>query len=83
VQISRPLAGRGTSRIENAGSATFVLVMSTAIVTGSDPLVAALFTAGLAVIRYAKIYGTKHRPWLAALLARRPTKVAAPTALAA
>jgi len=36
------------------------------------------FTAGaLAVIRYAKIHGTQHRPWLAALLARRPTKVAA------
>ena len=31
----------------------------------------------VAVIRYAKIHGTKHRPWLAALLARRPTKVAA------
>ena len=30
-----------------------------------------------AVIRYAKIHGTKHRPWLTALLARRPTKVAA------
>jgi hypothetical protein len=31
-----------------------------------------MFTAGaLAVIRYAKIYGTKHRPWLTALLARR------------
>src|ERR1700729_1750169 len=37
-----------------------------------------LFTAGaLAVIRYAKIHGTKHRPWITALLARRPTKVAA------
>ena len=37
-----------------------------------------LFTAGaLAVIRYAKIHGTRHRPWLTALLARRPTKVAA------
>jgi transposase len=37
-----------------------------------------MFVAGaLAVIRYAKIYGTKHRPWLTALLARRPTKVAA------
>ena len=23
------------------------------------------------------VYGTKHRPWLTALLARRPTKVAA------
>ena len=31
----------------------------------------------LAVIRYAKIHGTKHWPWLRALLARRPTKVAA------
>ena len=31
----------------------------------------------LAVIRYAKIHGTKYRPWVAALLARRPTKVAA------
>jgi transposase len=39
---------------------------------------AILFVAGaLAVIRYAKIHGTKHRPWLTALLARRPTKVAA------
>ena len=28
-------------------------------------------------VRYAKIHGTKHRPWLTALLARRPTKVAA------
>src|SRR5213595_3204305 len=34
-------------------------------------------TGALAVIRYAKIHGTKHRPWLTALLARRPTKVAA------
>ena len=39
---------------------------------------ASLFVAGaLAVIRYAKIHGTKHRPWLTALLARRHTKVAA------
>jgi transposase len=37
-----------------------------------------LFVAGaLAVIRYAKLHGTKHRPWLTALLAWRPTKVAA------
>src|SRR5262249_12473542 len=41
-----------------------------------DRYLRGLFTAGaLAVIRYAKIYGTKHRPWLTALLARRPTKV--------
>jgi len=43
-----------------------------------DRYLRSLFTAGaLAVIRYAKIRGTGHRPWLAGLLARRPTKVAA------
>ena len=43
-----------------------------------DRFLRSLFTAGaLAVIRHAKIHGTKHRPWLTALLARRPTKVAA------
>jgi len=43
-----------------------------------DRYLRSLFMAGaLAVIRYAKINGTKHRPWLKALLARRPTKVAA------
>ena len=43
-----------------------------------DRYLRGLFIAGaLAVIRYAKIHGTKHRPWLTALLARRPTKVAA------
>jgi transposase len=43
-----------------------------------DRYLRSLFMAGaLAVIRYAKINGTKHRPWLAALLARRPVKVAA------
>ena len=36
-----------------------------------------LMIGALAVIRYAKIHGTKHRPWLTALLARQPTKVAA------
>ena len=43
-----------------------------------DRYLRSLFTIGaLAVIRYAKLHGTQHRPWLAALLARRPTKVAA------
>jgi transposase len=43
-----------------------------------DRYLRSLFTIGaLAVIRYAKIHGTKHRPWLAGLLARKPTKVAA------
>src|SRR5258705_545547 len=37
-----------------------------------------LFVAGaLAALRHSKIHGTKHRPWLTALLSRRPTKVAA------
>ena len=43
-----------------------------------DRYLRSLFVAGaLSVIRYAKIHGTKHRSWLTALLARRPTKVAA------
>jgi transposase len=43
-----------------------------------DRYLRSLFTAGaLAVIRYAKLQGTNHRPWLTALLARRPAKVAA------
>jgi transposase len=43
-----------------------------------DRYLRSLFTAGaLAVIRYAKIHGTRCRPWLTGLLARRPTKVAA------
>ena len=43
-----------------------------------DRYLRGLFVAGaLSVIRYAKIHCTKHRPWLTALLARRPTKVAA------
>jgi len=43
-----------------------------------DRYLRGLFVAGaLAVIRYAKIHGSKYRPWVAALLARRPTKVAA------
>jgi transposase len=43
-----------------------------------DRYLRSLFMAGaLAVIRYARIHGTTHRPWLTALLARRPTKIAA------
>jgi transposase len=43
-----------------------------------DRYLRGLFTAGaLTVIRYAKIHGTRQRPWLTALLARRPTKIAA------
>ena len=43
-----------------------------------DRYLRSLFTAGaLAVIRYAKNHGREHRPWLTALLARKPTKVVA------
>jgi len=43
-----------------------------------DRYLRSLLTIGaLAVIRRAKINGAKHRPWLSALLVRRPTKVAA------
>ncbi|MBT1517550.1 transposase [Bradyrhizobium sp. SRL28] len=43
-----------------------------------DRCLRSLFTAGaLAVIRYTKIHGTGHRPWLTGLLARRSTKGAA------
>src|SRR5262245_28195618 len=43
-----------------------------------DRYLRSLLTIGaLAVIRRAKINRAKHRPWLSALLARRPTKVAA------
>jgi transposase len=43
-----------------------------------DRYLRSLFTTGaLAVVRYAKIHGTRRRPWLTALLTRRPTKVAA------
>src|SRR5215475_8172115 len=43
-----------------------------------DRYLRGLFVAGaLSVIRYAKAHGSKHRPWLTALLARKPTKVAA------
>src|SRR5262245_24867360 len=43
-----------------------------------DRYLRSLFVAGaLAVIRHAKNHGAKSRPWLTALLERRPTKVAA------
>ena len=43
-----------------------------------DRYLRSLFVVGaLAVIRYAKIHGTGHRPWLTALSARKPTKLAA------
>jgi transposase len=36
-----------------------------------------LVAGAMAVIRYAQKHGTKSRPWLARLMERRPTKVAA------
>ena len=48
------------------------------ITKAGDRYLRSLFCAGaLAVIRYAQQRGTKHRPWLTALLQRRPAKVAA------
>ena len=48
------------------------------ITKAGDRYLRSLFCAGaLAVIKYALKHGTKHRPWLASLLNRRPTKVAA------
>src|SRR4029077_19466270 len=44
---------------------------------GDGSLRSLLTNGALAVIRYAKIRGATHRPWLTALLIRRPTKVAA------
>ena len=41
-----------------------------------DRYLRSLFMAGaLAVIRYARIHGSRHRPWLTALLARRPRNI--------
>ena len=43
-----------------------------------DRYLRSLFVAGaVSVICYAKAHGSKHRPSLTALLARRPTRVAA------
>jgi transposase len=36
-----------------------------------------LVVGAMAVIRYARKHGTQRRPWLARLMERRPTKVAA------
>jgi hypothetical protein len=36
-----------------------------------------LVVGAMAVIRYAQKHGTKNRPWLARLMERRPTRVAA------
>ena len=48
------------------------------ITKAGDRYLRSLFCAGaLAVIKYAQKHGTNHRPWLASLLNRRPTKVAA------
>src|SRR5262249_49912622 len=54
------------ARTGSAVSANKVIVIYAACVAGA-----------LSVIRYAKAHGSKHRPWLTALLARRPAKVAA------
>jgi transposase len=48
------------------------------ITKAGDRYLRSLFCAGaLAVIRFVKKHGTKHRPWLTSLMDRRPIKVAA------
>jgi transposase len=48
------------------------------ITKAGDRYLRSLFCAGaLAVIRFVRKHGTKHRPWLTSLLDRRPAKVAA------
>jgi transposase len=48
------------------------------ITKAGDRYLRSLFCAGaLAVIRFVKKHGAKHRPWLTSLLDRRPIKVAA------
>src|SRR4029077_13491235 len=70
-ESSRP--GSGSCRSNTRAGAR-----TSAAVSASKAIATCVFTAGaLPVIRYAKIHGAKHRPWLTALLARRPTKVAA------
>lgn len=44
---------------------------------GERYLTSLFYTGAISVIRYAKIHGTKSRPWLTKLLERRPAKVAA------
>ena len=48
------------------------------ITKAGDRYLRSLFCVGaLAVIKYAKKHGAKHRPWLTSLMARRPIRVAA------
>jgi transposase len=74
---SRPGSGwcrsrtRAEARTDSAVSANEAIALRSLFTTGA-----------LAVIRYAKIHNTRHRPWLTALLTRRPTKVVAAIALA-
>jgi transposase len=83
ASVANPKAFRsgGTSQHGSAlcpGSTLAEAKTGLAISKQGDRYIRGLFVAGaLAVIRYAKIHGTKHRPWLTALLARRPTKVVA------
>jgi transposase len=72
-ETSRPGSGSSPNRTPSGGKERLGNISKR-----GDRYLRSLFTAGaLAVIRYAKIHGTRHRPWLTALLARRPTKVAA------
>lgn len=66
----------GVSLIPGLGVRLFTIVLAGPTVLANEVIaMRSLFTAGaLSVICYAKIHGTKHRPWLTALLARPGTK---------
>ncbi|MGB6658574.1 MAG: hypothetical protein WBE90_05615 [Xanthobacteraceae bacterium] len=71
----KPVSASVLGNIERAASATnepqrisAVFAVPRSISKRGDRYLCSLFTTGaLAVIRYAKIHGTKHRPWLTAL----------------
>src|SRR4029077_21268360 len=78
----RPSDQGATSRLGSGSYRSSTRVVARTGPAGSPNKAAGLYAGlsvpgALSVIRYAKIHGTKHRPWLTALLARRPTKVAA------
>jgi transposase len=76
--IPRPSDRDGTSRPGAEQNSSGGKDKLGSISRQGDRYLRGLFTAGaLAVIRYAKSHGTRHRPWLTGLLTRRPTKVVA------
>ena len=76
--VADPMAfrsGRDLAGLDRANSTRAGVGIGSGSISKRGRYLRSLFVAGaLAVIRHAKIHGTKYRPWVAALLARRPTK---------